>query len=1259
MSTRLNYRGPLNTRLRSGGWQRAPPGCWAGDFDAVEEKQPIDETLNPECGVEVVKDVAHVPAYIAPRKTFFGYRPPMSEIAPGAFEQVVKNVTSGLVNGAMESVVCVTFAGMIFNTLDPNLERLLPVGAPLILWSTSVALVWNGMFGRLPYSLCTSARGISTVVLARETVSISSRLKDTPDKVAPTVLAYLSLTTIVLGLVCFACGKLNLGRVLIQFPPPVTAGFLGSVGVLAVRGALQMASGVPFYSWPEGAVFPALMWPSDWSAFFAKDAIGQVVAMLLMVQFVRKTPPICKKFVGVRFLAPLWDFLCLLTTLAVFYSIVHYYGIGMDRLRSTSPRWVLFGGGSDIGLKAVWSYDIGQVDTDTIKLHFGSTLAVALLSLLSLVLDLSAMQHEDSDEQSVSTTEIDHELSAQGVVNILLGCSGGHIAYSNCPGTFTNRAMGGSHRLSSFVAAVVVALVYLSGSPVTTFIPNFFAGGVLMILGISYLETIETTRKQLPKKEFLVTAAVVVLALFSIELAILLGLAVVMAQFLINAATVSPVRDVRNGSSRFSCRRRPCWERRVLAEHGTRIVIVELEGFLFFGTALQLSDRLLSILNQSEIDFLLLDLCRVTQFDSTAAEALERLRLTAEDSRCQLCCCGLDKSFEALLSKSPDAATWLFDDLGRAHAECEDKVLHKFHYSKIKDSIVQPFASQVEYHNALATGSEMRDEVLSVALDTTTGLIQQLRKWSDPVAVECGGVLFDIGQQSNSLYLLTRGTVDLRVPKTGGEKQGIALVSRLAAGSLVGGADFLCGGRHSSSAIVSSPNGATFCVLTTHTWQCIRDEDMTFRLGLMEIVLRHLSAAPGGPGAPDVLSIPENVLVETRRAVAANPLMDAVISPGSNGVSQCVHVWNEWDPLEEVFVGIADNSSVPPLEEAHHAKVWDKPGVIEAAGSLRSLESVAKANRQLDNLAKVLEAKGVTVRRPAALPNRPVETYDWRCELMNGWTCPRDTILAIGSVIVEAPMSWRSRIDESLAWRDTIRGYFRRDSTCKWIAAPRPQLPDRLYRPLRSVSEAERRQLSKERIYVTQDDVEPVFDAADVLKFGKDLFVLHGNTTNTAGINWLRSILCPLGLRIHVLNFPNVPNPSHLDGYLMPLRPGFLLAHPLVTKGSELDVFRRNGWEVVEAAAPVGPILSPLAKSSAWIHLNVLSLDPKTVVVDEAEYGLHAQLEGLGFDVLKVPFRDVIEFGGGVHCCTLDVRRTSSRRQDFFPEFGGESEKKN
>lgn len=231
-------------------------------------------------------------------------------------------------------------------------------------------------------------------------------------------------------------------------------------------------------------------------------------------------------------------------------------------------------------------------------------------------------------------------------------------------------------------------------------------------------------------------------------------------------------------------------------------------------------------------------------------------------------------------------------------------------------------------------------------------------------------------------------------------------------------------------------------------------------------------------------------------------------------------------------------------------------------------------------------------------------------------------------------MAWRSRFFEYAAYRRLMKEYLTEGA--RWTTAPKPLMCDQLYDdtyPIESVEE--RHALAMQDRFVTTE-FEPCFDAADIFRCGRDLFVQRSQVTNRLGILWLQQHLGDR-YRIHVLKFKD-PNPMHVDATLVPLRPGLLLTNP-DRPCCQIDLFKKAGWEVVAAAPPTLPDDWPLYMSSKWLCMNLLVLDPERVVVERHEEPTKRLLESLGFQVIPVPFRHVYTFGGSFHCATVDIRR--------------------
>ncbi len=343
-----------------------------------------------------------------------------------------------------------------------------------------------------------------------------------------------------------------------------------------------------------------------------------------------------------------------------------------------------------------------------------------------------------------------------------------------------------------------------------------------------------------------------------------------------------------------------------------------------------------------------------------------------------------------------------------------------------------------------------------------------------------------------------------------------------------------------------------------------------------------------------------------------------------------VRSYNEWDPLEEVIVGVIDGAAVPawdvPVEATMPAR--QREFFENNAGGGFPREFVESAASELDAFAALLTGLGVEVARPDVVDQRrPFLTPHWESPGGLYGAMPRDLLLVVGETIIESPMAWRSRYFEVNSYRTLLTDYFVKGAN--WISAPKPQLPDEWYdkgfdrlRPYESGR------------YATLEH-EPTFDAADFIRCGADIFVQRSHVTNLLGIEWAARTLGP-DYRVHILDVVDSA-PMHLDASFMPLAPGKLLLNPYRVKALP-PMF--DSWDVRYAPEPALPPDHLLYMSSSWVSMNVFMVDEKRVVVAANETPLIDMLTEWDFEVLAVDFTNVMRFGGCFHCVTCDIRRS-------------------
>jgi N-dimethylarginine dimethylaminohydrolase len=333
-----------------------------------------------------------------------------------------------------------------------------------------------------------------------------------------------------------------------------------------------------------------------------------------------------------------------------------------------------------------------------------------------------------------------------------------------------------------------------------------------------------------------------------------------------------------------------------------------------------------------------------------------------------------------------------------------------------------------------------------------------------------------------------------------------------------------------------------------------------------------------------------------------------------------VRSFNDFGKLQDIIVGSAEGYNFPPIDNSMKHFFTPPPGYeCEAVSADTLARVVAETDEDLQVLVDTLNELGVRVRRPDRVDHsRPIGILEW-ASTANHALMPRDCLLIVGETVIEVPMPVRARYTETFPYRRLLREFF--DGGAGWLAAPRPQLPDETYQ-------------YDEVGTPVLGELEPLFDAANIIRCGRDLFYNVSNTGNRFGAAWLAWILGS-DYRVHEMAICA----DHVGTTLHLLKPGVLLAN-----SGRLDPDRipapLRGWKTLWFEDPQDDGFGfGWPRASTWIGMNILSVDEETVIVPRAQDGLAKLLESAGFTVIPVPYRHGRTFGGGFHCCSLDVRR--------------------
>lgn len=299
---------------------------------------------------------------------------------------------------------------------------------------------------------------------------------------------------------------------------------------------------------------------------------------------------------------------------------------------------------------------------------------------------------------------------------------------------------------------------------------------------------------------------------------------------------------------------------------------------------------------------------------------------------------------------------------------------------------------------------------------------------------------------------------------------------------------------------------------------------------------------------------------------------------------------NEWDPLEKIIVGSATNANWPmtdPVfaEEARNSLWKETPA---PSGPVPQF-IVDEANRELDILCETLLKYGATVYRPKPM--------DFVVEQGMYNYCPRDRMLVAGDTLVDCNMMYPCRNQES-------KNY------------------------IRLMSEAT-------NIFTMPKDQDMTLDAANICRLGDTWLFLESASGNRAAYEWL----CNKFPKINI-ELCNFYAGVHIDSTITPLREGLVLLNGARVNEDNCPKALKD-WEkiYITDADIVAQDFYQYPYASKWIAMNMLALDPETVIIDAAQTRLIELLKTKGIDSIPRTLRHSRTLGGGFHCVTLDTRR--------------------
>jgi len=292
--------------------------------------------------------------------------------------------------------------------------------------------------------------------------------------------------------------------------------------------------------------------------------------------------------------------------------------------------------------------------------------------------------------------------------------------------------------------------------------------------------------------------------------------------------------------------------------------------------------------------------------------------------------------------------------------------------------------------------------------------------------------------------------------------------------------------------------------------------------------------------------------------------------------------------LRSVVVGSATQAnwptSDPVFAQESERTLWRETPVPSGAvpGWI-----VDETNEDLERLVNTLQQAGVEVHRPSDMDFVALGgMYNY---------CPRDRLLIAGDVIVDPAMMYPCRDQEAHAYEFLLS----HDHRC--VTMPR--------------------------------DAGMILDAANICRLNDVWLFLESASGNRAAAVWLQAQFPDI--HIEICNFYAG---VHIDSTITPLREGLVVLN--ASRVTPENCPRAlDGWDKIWVDDVIARDFYQYPYASKWIAMNMLSISPDTVIVDQAQTQLITTLERRGITVIPHCLRHSRTLGGGFHCVTLDLWR--------------------
>ncbi|GAB9462757.1 Sulfate permease [Globisporangium polare] len=474
----------------------------------------------------------------------------------------LENFTNAVLYGVINSILTIPcmygYAAIIFS--HPDFATFMPSLSKLVMFSSVVHQLMFTLLSTLPFAIG-QVQDAGLIFLSAIATSICNSLGSSVPLEAKvtTVVVTIGIATAALGVCLVLIGRFKLAGLVSYLPMPVVGGYLAYIGLFCFYAGLSLSTGLVIND------FTSLLQIVDVDNILL--CIPGILGGLLLLIVSQR----CES----SFALPA----CILGLPLAFYALLPLFGASMEDARDAG--WVS-PSSPPANFLQMWDlFDFTQVYWSQMPKQITTWLGMVFVVSFSSCLDVAAIEMDMGQQ-----LDINHELSSVGWSNVVSGLFGGYTgSYIFSQTIFTYRSKTNSRVVGICVILSEFAIVLLPLS-VMSFVPRFFFAATLIFIAIDLMVEwlVHVYHKILPREYLVLWMSFIAINWVSLELGMLLGICFAILNFMLGYAEVRVV----SRKSRKSAAVRKYAARTIISQKRDSIVYLELYGYLFFGSSVQI-----------------------------------------------------------------------------------------------------------------------------------------------------------------------------------------------------------------------------------------------------------------------------------------------------------------------------------------------------------------------------------------------------------------------------------------------------------------------------------------------------------------------------------------------------------------------------------------------------------------------------------------------------------------------------------------------